>query len=130
MQPLIQDQQSVIVEENYYCNHEVQRWDIIIYESSSSNGPIIKQIKALPWDTINFKNQNMYINWEKLQNSAWDTYQFKNEEIEYMNMYVQNWILQSWSFFAFWDNTIESIDSRKMWWLWKENFTWKVTLEK
>lgn len=131
MEPMIKNGEKIKVIENYYtCNSIVNRWDIIIYESFTTNWPIIKQVKVLPWDIVKFENNNMYINWEILINSVWEVYTFSQDEVKYMSMYIQeNSKLQNWAFFAFWDNIKNSIDSRKMWWLWINNFKAKVILE-
>lgn len=131
MEPLIKDGSQIKVFDNYYtCNPQVARWDIIIYSSATTSWDIIKQIRALPWDIIKFENNNMFINGEILKNSIWEIYQFSQKEILLMSAYVQNGRLQDGAFFAFWDNITNSIDSRKMWWLWIANFKAKMILEK
>ncbi len=131
MEPLLKNSEQVKVLDNYYkCNQKVSRWDIIIYASSTTSWDIIKQIRALPWDIIKFENGNMFINGEILKNSIWEKYSFSDKEILLMIAYMQNWVLQDWAFFAFWDNLTNSIDSRKMWWLWINNFKAKVIFEK
>ena len=129
MEPLIKDLQDIKAFENYYICNEIKREDIIIYKAFNTDWEIIKQIKALPWDNIKFSNKKLYINLKLMKNSIWKEYIFSEKEIEYMSMYVMDWKLQEWSYFAFWDNIENSIDSRVMWWLWKENFKAKVILK-
>lgn len=131
MEPLIADQSSVKVIENYYkCTPIVERGDIIIYETLATPGPIIKQVRALPQDSIYFDEWGrLYINWELLQNSVWDIYTFDETHINSINMYVINWYLQETSFLAFWDNVTNSDDSRRLGGLGLEYFKWKVILE-
>lgn len=129
MEPLIKNLAKVKVIENYYaCNPIVERGDIIIYESFTTPGPIIKQVKALPGDVIVFENGRIYINGEIMKNSAWQEYIFRQEEVKYMSMYIQEWKLQDGSFFAFGDNLTYSIDSRKMGGLGIGNFKGKVVI--
>lgn len=131
MQPLIKNLAKVKVIENYYkCKSVVERGDIIIYETSATPGPIIKQVRALPNDIIKFDEiWKLYINWELLKNSVWQEYIFDEKQQSAINMYVREWKLQETSFLAFWDNVSNSDDSRRLWWLGLEYFKAKVILE-
>ncbi len=131
MLPLIADQSKVKVLENYYtCTPVVERWDIIIYENRATPGPIIKQVQALPNDSIRFDNKwRLYINGVILKNSIGDEYIFNNNQKKAINMYVINGKLQETSFLAFGDNVSNSDDSRRLGWLGLEYFKWKVILK-
>lgn len=131
MQPLIQDWATVKVIENYYkYNPKVERWDIIIYETLATPGPIIKQVKALPNDNIRFDEKwRLYINENMLKNSIGNEYVFNDTQKKAINMYVINWKLQETSFLAFGDNVSNSDDSRRLGWLWLEYFKGKVILK-
>lgn len=128
MEPLLKNGQKIQVLDGYYrCNALVNRGDIIIYKKN--DWEIVKQVRALPGDVIKFENTSMFINGEILKNSIWWIYIFSTKEIALLRAYLQNWILQEWTFFAFWDNLTNSIDSRKIWWLGIDNFVGKVILK-
>ena len=131
MEPMISNGEEVKVKQNYYeCNPEVERWDVIIYEATATDGPIIKQVRALPEDDIEFDDEwRMYINWEVMTNSEGDEYQFDENWLNWLDMYVSDWQLQSNAFFAFGDNIDSSQDSRSLWWLWLDHFEAKVVME-
>ena len=96
MTPLIQNGQKLQVSENYYvCNPTVKRDDIIIYESSTTNGSIVKQVRVLPGDGVKFSNYTMILNGETLTNSASKPYIFSNTEMQLMSAYLQDGKLQA-----------------------------------
>lgn len=125
MEPLIQNGIDVNVIENYYtCSGKVSRWDIIVFELNKK--PMIKIIKALPWDIIKFESQQMFINGEVMKNSVDEIYYFSQSEVNLLRAYLQNDTLQSGAFFVFWDNISNSLDSRKIWAVGIESFLAKV----
>ena len=69
MSPLILDKQEVIVLMYYYNCNEVKRGDVVILNQSGNDNLIIKQIKAIPNDTFEYKNKLIYINGIELKNS-------------------------------------------------------------
>lgn len=130
MTPLIKNWAKLKVIENYYkCSWKVQRWDVIIYKSSSISWEIVKQIKALPWDKIKFDKSSMILNGELLKNSSWSIYSFQDQEIKLMSAYLRSWALQDATFFAFGDNVKNSIDSRKIGWIGIIGFVGKVEIK-
>lgn len=130
MEPLIRNGSDVKVIENYYtCYKEVSRWDIVVYELNRNQNPMIKIVKAIPWDIIKFENRKMIINWEEMKNSTWEIYNFSDNEINLISAYLSDWKLQSESFFAFGDNVSNSIDSRKIWAIGINSFKAKVILK-
>lgn len=78
---------------------------------------------------MKFENGKMILNWETLKNSAWQEYNFSQKEIKTMFPFVQNWYMQSGSYFIFWDNVTNSIDSRVYGWVWSEDFLGKFLIK-
>lgn len=130
MMPMIKNGDVVTIEYGYYqCENTITRWDIVIYESILTSGPIIKILRVLPWDRVYFENRNLYINGEVMKNSVWELYSFQDNQIKRISGYIQNWIFQEGSFLLFWDNISDSIDSRTYGALSQENFIGKVILK-
>lgn len=130
MTPLIKDGQKVKVLDNYYqCTGKVERGDIIIYESFTTPGPIIKQVRVLSGDIVKFEKWKMVVNGTVLKNSVEDEYVFSEKEVQYMSMYLEDSRMQTGSFFAFGDNTVNSVDSRTMGGLGIDKFKGKVVLD-
>ena len=127
MTPLIQNGQKLRVTDNYYaCNQVVSRNDIILYKSATTNGSIVKQVRALPGDIVKFTNKQMFINAQVLKNSTWAPYNFSENESKLLAAYLQDGKLQEGSFFVFGDNLTNSIDSRKIGAVGISNFRGKV----
>jgi hypothetical protein len=129
MEPLLKDKSKVNVIDNYYkCWWKVSLWDTIIYNGYILENQIIKKVMALPWDKIiiDDKTGEMKINWNILKNSKKETYKFDKNEVNFLKLYINNWVLQDWAYYIFWDNIYNSIDSRKFWAVSIEWFTWKV----
>lgn len=129
MTPLLSDGEKVEVDEGYYECHLPERWEVIIYHSTSL-WDLVKQIKVLPWDLVEFRADMLLLNHEALKNSVWEVYHFDETEIRLMSIYISDGKLQEWSYFAFGDNMTQSFDSRNLGWLGVNNFVGKVMLQK
>ena len=127
MTPLIENWDNITIEYGYYqCNNNLNRWDLVIYNSLLTDWSIVKRLTCLPWDSIVFYEWKIILNTEILKNSAWEEYVFNENEIDKMSTYIKDWKLQSWAYFIFWDNVTNSIDSRSYWAISFDNFIWKV----
>lgn len=129
MEPVIHSGDELDVLDNYYtCWGKPNRGDIIIFEDSATRWPYVKEIRALPWDHILINaDGSMTIEWELLKNISGQLYKFTIHEQNFLSLYLQNWVLQNGAFFVFWENTGNSLDSRKIWWVNISSFISKVT---
>jgi len=126
MLPMLESGEKIKLVVWYYKNYDLEYWDLVAYNFSWNNKNIyIKILKAKPNDYIEFKNNNIFINWKEMKNSIWEKYFFSKEEQNLMKLFIKNQKLKKWSYFIFWDNVKFSIDSRKFWWVWKKDFIWK-----
>ena len=118
MLPLFSDGTEIQMEKNYYQCEWVnpKRDDIVIYQSNTTDGPIIKKLLVLWWDRVSFDSQGrMLVNNTKLINSQGQEYIFTKQEQQVLNLYIKDGILRSGAYFIFGDNVRESFDSRKFW---------------
>jgi signal peptidase I len=130
MSPIIEDGSTLEWIYDYYaCPWNIpKRWDIIILEDSATKWPYVKMIWAVPWDHIGYTaSGNLIINDRIFTNSNGVPYFFTQSELNFLNLYVHNDILQNDAYFVFGENTINSRDSRKIWALSKSAFKAKIT---
>lgn len=114
MQPLLKNQETVVLLENYYNCYEVKRGDIVAYKRSSNKNPLIKIVKVLGGDSLVFENNGkLVVNGEVMKNSQNIDYVFSSKEIKMISLYIENGYLQDDAYLIFGDNVSSSMDSRK-----------------
>jgi signal peptidase I len=105
MNPTYEDGQYVLQE---VCPNEINRYDVIKFfaPGDETNNLYIKRVYGLPGETIQIKENNIYINGIILEdpyfNGEMQHYGYANEEI----------VLDKDEYFVLGDNRNESIDSR------------------
>lgn len=133
MYPLLENGTTVTVKEDFYAcsSKKPSRGDIIIYKSASTEWwSIVKQIRALPGDSIQFKKNRLLVNGSTLKNSVDQEYLFTELEWKMMGLYFKNWKLQDWAYLILGDNIYNSTDSRKIGAVWVTEMIGKVDFKK
>lgn len=125
MNPLFKNGEKVYFLIWYYRCNNLQRGDIIAYDFANTGNIYMKILYGFPGDKIFFEENKIFINNKELKNSSWNSYFFTDAEIQLMNLFIKNNILDKWSYFIFWDNIWNSDDSRKFWAIWEKNIVWK-----
>lgn len=125
MNPLFKNGEKVHFLIWYYRCNNLQRGDIIAYDFANTGNIYMKILYGFPGDKIFFEENKIFINNKELKNSSWNSYFFTDAEIQLMNLFIKNNILDKWSYFIFWDNIWNSDDSRKFWAIWEKNIVWK-----
>ena len=82
----------------------------------------MKIVYALPGDKVFFSNSKLFINDKELKNSQNISYVFHQNEIKLIELYLDNKILKSNAYLIFWDNTLNSNDSRRFGAIGKNDF--------
>lgn len=132
MEPLIKNGAKVLFNSGYYDTKEniAVAWDIISYDFKWEKEPIIKKIVANDNDNIEIKDNTLFVNWIEVKNSIWESYNFSEWEQKMMGMYIKDWKIPKDSLFILWDNTHNSIDSRRFWAISTRDVFWKIKLKK
>ena len=98
MSPTLKDGEIMLL----YKLAKIERNDIVVVDTDSSDGYIIKRVIAMPGDTIEYKNGNLYINGKKKKDKFGSG---KTEDIP-------KTILKNDEYFVMGDNREWSKDSR------------------
>lgn len=129
MSPLLEDQTKVKVQERYYeCGGTVHRDDVVIYVSNSTkNESFVKQVRALPGDSISSTSDGqLIVNGAILVNSKNEAYHFSKQELFAAQIYAPDGRLREWAYLIYGDNLNNSVDSRKFWAVGVSGFRGKV----
>jgi signal peptidase I len=106
MLPTIQIGDCVLVDKRHYNSDEIKRGDIIVFKyPEDQTRDFIKRVIGLPGETIEIKNQVVYIDGKRLKED------YVNQADEYMSNMSLRRILPD-SYFVMGDNRGNSMDSR------------------
>ena len=108
MSPSFEERDYLLVSRQSYNHAEPARGDVIVFKSElvDSNGKrenLIKRVIGLPGDTVEVKNDKVYIN-GKLQSDSYTKERKTNGEVEV--------IVPEGYYFCLGDNRLHSVDSR------------------
>jgi signal peptidase I len=114
MSPTFQDQDRIVLSKTT----EIQRFDVIVFDAPDINGEhYIKRVIGLPGDSIEMKNDVLYINGEALE----EPYLIENKEDNPFNKLTEDFSLREKTgesqvpkdmLFVMGDNRLKSKDSR------------------
>lgn len=126
MAPLLEEGNRIIIDTDYYNNHEVLQGDIVAIDSRSAELPIIKIVKANDNNDVEIKDNHLFIDGDILKNSQNQIYEFDDKEIKMLSLYIINRRIPKNSFFVFGDNIHHSEDSRNIGVISKDDIIGKV----
>lgn len=129
MYPLLKDAQKVFLVVDYFKDNAPEVWDIVAFNYGGSNHLYIKMIKATYDNKLEIIWENLYIDGALMKNSVWAVYSFSPGEIKMLSLYIKDGYIPKWSYFIFWDNISDSIDSRRFWAVSKDDIFWKFLIK-
>ncbi len=120
MEPTIFAGEKLVIDENYYHHHSVQRRDISAIRKSLSDSAttsgrretllVIKRVVAIAGDTIEGKNQQIFVNRER-QDEPYIQHKFKARAGNVLDTFGPITVPPG-KFFVLGDNRDVSLDSR------------------
>lgn len=124
MYPTYQNEQIVILKKFYYKIFNIKRFDVVSLKYNDTKY-LIKRVIGLPGDTIEYKNNKLYVNNELIEEDFLDnnviTKDFNLIELGYS-------VIPDGMYFVLGDNRSDSLDSMDFGLIKKEDILGKVNL--
>jgi len=117
MLPTIEEGDYIMVSKATYFFHEPQRGDIIVLRSPQNNSDLIKRIIALPGDTVEIRDDTVFINGTPLVEPYY---------LEPPHYIVPPQEIPNGNYFVLGDNRNNSSDSHRGWTVPRKNIVGKA----
>lgn len=116
MMPTIQDRERVIINKIGYDVGSPKRFDMIVFHATETTD-YIKRVIGLPGDTIEYKDDTLYVNGEKFEETYLDEIKTQYRTRPYTDDFTLEWLTGEKTvpedhIFVLGDNRRNSIDSR------------------
>jgi signal peptidase I len=128
MEPMIKAGEEFILLEGYYKCNDVERGDVVAYDFSANDVPLIKKVLVLGGDILEIKDSNLLVNNAILKNSTGEPYVLDEQNKKMINLYIVEGKMRLDAYLIFGDNN-SSKDSRKFGAVGKEGFIGKFDIK-
>jgi len=95
MEGLFAPGEEIKIAKGFYACNEIKRGDVVVYNFSGNENPIIKNVKAVPGDLFALKEQEgswtIEINGNNLKNSADELYLLGEKEHQMLSLYEKDY---------------------------------------
>ena len=99
----LEDGQLVLINKFVYNIKDVKRFDVVVLDNTKEGDKIIKRIIALPNETIEYNNNQLYINGKRVE-----------ENYEFTDTVDFTYTTKDGEYFVLGDNRVVSKDSRML----------------
>lgn len=106
MEPTLKDGDITVYNRLAYIQNDVQRGDIILFETDEVEDFVVKRVIGVPGDVISFKDGSVFINNEMLDESAYIPHNVKTNS-------EKQFVVPEDCYFVLGDNREKSLDSRE-----------------
>ena len=125
MSPRYESQDIVILNKLHYIFFDVKRFDVVSFEYDSTKY-LIKRVIGLPGDKIEYKDNVLYVNGEKITEDFLDK-NIKTENFSLASLGYQK--IPKDMYLVLGDNREDSLDSREIGLIKKKDILGKVSLK-
>ncbi|WP_077623100.1 signal peptidase I [Sediminibacillus massiliensis] len=129
MEPTLFDENLIMVNKVAYDLHDIDRFDVIVFHANEEED-YVKRVIGTPGDTIEYRNDQLYLNGEKVAESYLDPFKQGmdlplTEDFSLEDVTGQKQVPEG-KLFVMGDNRRESLDSRYFGFVNKEEVVGKV----
>lgn len=123
MKETLHDHDIMILDKISYKNHDIKRFDIVVIYLEEEREYIIKRIIGLPGEKIEYKDNKLYVNGTYIKEDFkhYKTEDFSTKDIGYEEVPDDKYLVLG-------DNRVNSIDSRYLGYIKKEDIKGKTSL--
>lgn len=115
MENTLHDEDIALINAIGVKEENIQRFDVVVIYSDVLDEKIIKRVIGLPGETIEFKNDVLYVNGKEIKQDFLDEQFVKESKLNYnANYFTEDFKVKvgQGEFFVMGDNRLRSTDSR------------------
>ncbi|UJL47593.1 signal peptidase I [Virgibacillus sp. NKC19-16] len=133
MEPTLNDGNLLMVNTFIYDITEVDRFDVIVFHANQQ-ADYVKRVIGLPGDTVEYKNDSLYVNGEHWDEAFLESYAQASDSTPFTNDFTLTEItgkeeVPEGKLFVMGDNRQDSLDSRSFGFISAEQLVGKVDIK-
>lgn len=88
LSPIVESGQTLLVNENYSECGGIKKEDLIVYNWTGNEDPIVKKVKAVPGDPVQLDGCNIKVNGEKIETTTGEPYCISGNRRSMIGLYT------------------------------------------
>ncbi|GAB3790039.1 signal peptidase I [Virgibacillus kimchii] len=130
MQPTLDDGNLLIVNKLIYDLQEAERFDVVVFQANEQDD-YVKRVIGTPGDEIEYKNDQLYVNGEYVEEDFLDSYKMASSAVPFTEDFTLKELtgeteVPEGKLFVLGDNRQDSLDSRSFGFIDEETVVGKV----